>query len=195
MFRKLFCILTVVAAIVVVGFGIPVLAQDVCVTDYIANLAQPTTVAELRQYIDDLRDVLRECDPVADDVIEVDVLRSADFDEFHHDDYGCYAGVTYGQRTDGVLVYATVEGDGNANVLVELKEPGSKKFEEADEVDLKTFVDAPDTGYYRHVWDTTQFMPRGRYEFRYEAFVAADPITIAFDAEHNSVYRITIYCN
>lgn len=168
-------------------------AQDVCVEEAFANSAMPTTIAEARQLLEDLREVLAECDPPSEGAVELDVLRELSLDGMYQDEYGCYAGVSYGRRASKPEIYVIIVGDGNANYLLELKRPGSEKWREASDVNLRTFVDDPDTGYYIHEWDGYNW-PKGRYEVRYEAFVGASPITLAFDAEYDSRYRIDIAC-
>ena len=189
MFRKLFCILTLVAAIVVVGIGIPVLAQDVCVTDYIANLAQPTTVAELRQYIDDLREVLSECDPVSEDAIEIEVQAVADYDDTYEDENGCNTFVFLGARTDSPIIFGMITGNSKISSLMERKMPGESKYEAADRTDDETLDDI-----MMHLWDDNHQLPKGRYELRYESFIGAEPITIAFEVEHNAEHRFVVIC-
>lgn len=169
------------------------IAQDICVENALANSAMPTTIAEARQLITDLRQILLECDPPAEGVIELDVMREVNVDGMFLDDYGCYAGVSYGRRAEKPEIYVIIVGDGNANYLLELKRPGSQKFRKATDVDLRTFVDDPESAYYIHEWDGYNW-PKGRYEVRYEAFVGADPVTLAFEAEYDSRYRIDIYC-
>lgn len=170
-----------------------IVAQDVCIEEAFANSAMPTTIAEARQLLADLREVLAECDPPSEGVIELDVLRELSVDGMYEDEYGCYAGVSFGTRASRPDIFVVVQGDGNANYLLELKRPGSQKWRAATDVNLKTFVDDPDQGFYLHEWDGYNW-PKGRYEVRYEAFVGANPVTIAFDAEHNSRYRIDIAC-
>ncbi len=170
-----------------------IVAQDICVEEAFANSAMPTTIAEARQLLQDLREVLAECDPPSEGAIELDVLRELSVDGMYEDEYGCYVGVSFGTRSSRPDVFVVVQGDGNANYLLELKRPASQKWRAATDVDLKTFVDNPDQGFYLHEWDGYNW-PKGRYEVRYEAFVGANPVTIAFDAEHNTRYRIDIAC-
>ena len=170
-----------------------IVAQDICVEEAFANSAMPTTITEARQLLADLREVLAECDPPSEGIIELDVLREISFDGMYEDEYGCYVGVSYGTRASRPDIFVVVVGDGNASYLLELKRPGSQKWRAAADVSLKTFVDNPDKGFYLHEWDGYNW-PKGRYEVRYEAFVGANPVTIAFDAEHNSRYRIDIAC-
>ena len=177
----------------VLAFGTATVAQDICVEEAFANSAMPTTIAEARQMLADLREVLAECDPPSEGAVELDVLRELSRDGMYEDEYGCYAGVSYGTRASRPDIFVVVRGDGNANYLLELKRPGSQKWRVATDVDLKTFVDDPSQGFYLHEWDGYNW-PKGRYEVRYEAFVGANPVTIAFDAEHNSRYRIDIAC-
>ncbi len=168
-------------------------AQDICVEEAFANSVMPTTIAEARQLLQDLREVLAECDPPSEGTIELDVLREPSLAGMYEDEYGCYVGVSYGTRASRPNIYVVVVGDGNANYLLELKRPGSQKWRIASDIKLDTFVDKPDTSFYRHEWDGYNW-PKGRYEIRYEAFVGANPTTIAFDAEHDSRYRIDIVC-
>ncbi len=192
MTSKTICLSIVVFSIILTGIA-TVSAQDVCVEEAFANSAMPTTIAEARQLLADLHEVLAECDPPSDGVIELDVLRELSVDGMYHDEYGCFVGVSYGQRSSRPEIYVIIVGDGNANFLLELKRPGSQKWRAASDVDLRTFVDDPDTGYYIHEWDGYNW-PKGRYEVRYEAFVGANPVAIAFNAEHDSRYRIDIAC-
>ena len=120
-------------------------------------------------------------------------MREVSIDGMYQDEYGCYAGVSYGRRAAKPEIDVIIVGDGNANYLLELKRPGSQKWRKATDVDLRTFVDDPDTAYYIHEWDGYNW-PKGRYEIRYEAFVGANPVTLAFDAEYDSQYRIDIAC-
>ncbi len=124
-----------------------IVAQDVCVEEAFANSALPTTIAEARQLLTDLREVLAECDPPSEGVIELDVLRELSADGMYKDEYGCYVGVSYGTRASRPEIYVIVVGDGNANYLLELKRPGSQKWRKASDINLRTFVDDPDTGY------------------------------------------------
>ena len=183
----------VATLVAVYVFAATTSAQDVCVEEAFKYSAMPTTIAEARQLLEDLRTVLSECDPPSEAAIELDVLRELDIDGMYHDEYGCFAGVSYGTRASRPEIYVVIVGDGKANFLLELKRPGSQKWRKAADVDLRTFVDDPDTGYYMHQWDGYNW-PHGRYEVRYEAFVGASPVTIAFDAEHDSRYRIDIAC-
>ncbi len=192
MISKSICLSILVVCIILTGVA-AVSAQDVCVEEAFANSAMPTTIAEARQLLADLREVLAECDPPSEGVIELDVLREISLDGMYEDEYGCYVGVTYGTRASRPDIFVVVVGDGNANYLLELKRPGSQKWRAAADVDLKTFVDDPDESFYLHEWDGYNW-PKGRYEVRYEAFVGANPVTIAFDAEHNTRYRIDIAC-
>ncbi len=185
--------LTILAIPISVVYLSTAFAQDVCVEEAFANSAMPTTIAEARQLLSDLRDVLAECDPPSEGAIELDVMRQVNIDGMHADEYGCYAGISYGQRAEKPEIYVIVVGDGNANFLLELKRPGSQLWREASDVNLRTFVDDPDTSYYIHEWDGYNW-PKGRYEVRYEAFVGADPVTVAFNAEYDSRYRIDIAC-
>lgn len=185
--------LSILAILIMLSGGGLVTAQDICVEEAFANSAMPTTIAEARQLLHDLREVLAECDPPSEGAIELDVLRELSRDGMYEDEYGCYAGVSYGTRAPRPEIYVIVVGDGKANYLLELKRPGSQKWREATDVNLRTFVDDPDTGYYIHEWDGYNW-PKGRYEVRYEVFVGANPVTIAFDAEHDSRYRIDIAC-
>ncbi len=194
MFKKMLGLAALLVLWLVLLCGAAVMAQDVCVTEYMANLATPTTVTELRQYLEDIRQVLRECDPPPEGITEVEVQRKADLDLFEKDEYGCYAGVTFGERNVLPYVYATAEGDAHENVLIKLKKPGETKFEAASEVEARTYLNAPDKAFNFHSWGNRS-MPKGSYEVQYEAFVAADPVTLAFDVEHNSNYRIHIYCD
>lgn len=171
----------------------PVAAQDVCVEEALMNYAMPTTIAEARQMLEDLREVLADCDPPSEGAVELDVLRELSLDGLYEDEHGCYVGVSYGTRSSKPEIYVVIAGDGMANYLLELKRPSSQKWRAATDVSLKTFIDDPDQGFYLHEWDGYNW-PKGRYEVRYEAFVGANPVTIAFDAEHNSRYRIDIAC-
>ena len=140
-----------------------IVAQDICVEEAFANSAMPTTIAEARQLLQDLREVLAECDPPSEGAIELDVLRELSVDGMYEDEYGCYVGVSYGTRSSRPDIYVIVVGDGNANYLLELKRPGSQKWRQASDINLRTFVDNPDTGYYIHEWDGYNW-PKGRYE-------------------------------
>lgn len=192
MISKSLCLSIIVLCIILTGVA-AVSAQDVCVEEALANSAMPTTIAEARQLLADLREVLAECDPPSEGVIELDVLRELNIDGMYEDEYGCYVGVSFGTRASRPDVFVVVQGDGNANYLLELKRPGSQKWRAATDVNLKTFVDDPDQGFYLHEWDGYNW-PKGQYEVRYESFVGASPVTIAFDAEHNTRYRIDIAC-
>ena len=185
--------LSIIAIWIMLIGGGPVSAQDICVEEAFANSAMPTTIAEARQLLQDLRDVLADCDPPSEGVIELDVLRELSRDGMYEDEYGCFVGVSYGTRASRPDIFVVVQGDSNANYLLELKRPGSQKWRAATDINLKTFVDDPDQGFYLHEWDGYNW-PKGRYEVRYEAFVGANPVTIAFDADHNSRYRIDIAC-
>ncbi len=192
MISKSLCLSIIVLCIFLTSVA-AVSAQDVCVEEAFANSAMPTTIAEARQLLADLREVLAECDPPSEGVVELDVLREISLDGMYEDEYGCYVGVSFGTRASRPDVFVVVQGDGNANYLLELKRPGSQKWRAATDVNLKTFVDDPDQGFYLHEWDGYNW-PKGQYEVRYEAFVGANPVTIAFDAEHNTRYRIDIAC-
>ena len=193
MFKKLLSLAALALWLVVLVSGTTVAAQDVCVTNAMANLATPTTVTELRQYLEDIRQVLSECDPPSEGAIEVEVQHSKDFSLFEQDENGCIAGVSYGVRTRKPIVYGDVSGSGFLNTLVELKEPGKSRFKAPTESEVKAYVDSPDEYFQFHSWSNS-FMSKGRYEFRYEAFIGADPVILAFEAEHNAVHWINIYC-
>ena len=174
----------------IVGAGIPTVAQDVCVTDYMGNLGLPSTVAELRQYINDLREVLRECDPVSDEVIEVQPSVKLDDDGFIEDDHGCLAGILIGARTAKPTLYGLAGGDSRLGMLFEMKKPNSSRFTAAEHDE---FLSDQMDEINIHVWDNASW-PKGRYEVRYEPFIGADAVTLAFDVEHNAEYRIAIIC-
>ena len=193
MFKKMLGLAALALWLVLLVNGAAVMAQDVCVTEYMANLATPTTVTELRQYLEDIRQVLSECDPVSEGAIEVEVQQRKDLSLFERDENGCYAGVSYGVRTRKPIVYSDVSGLGFLNTLVELKEPGESRFKVSTESETKTYVDSTDEYFQFHGWGDS-FMSKGRYEFRYEAFIGADPVILAFEAEHNAVHWINIYC-
>lgn len=193
MFKKMLSLAALALWLVLLVNGAAIMAQDVCVTEYMANLATPTTVTELRQYLEDIRQVLSECDPPSEGAIEVEVQRSKDFSLFERDENGCYAGVSYGVRTRKPIVYGDVSGPGFLNTLVELKEPGESRFKAPTESETTTYVDNPDEYFQHHNWGHS-YMSKGRYEFRYEAFIGADPVILAFEAEHNAVHFVSIYC-
>ena len=192
MFKKLVSMAMLVLWLVVLVNGAAVMAQDVCVTEYMANLATPTTVTELRQYLEDIRQVLSECDPVSENVIEIEVQHLHDLSPAR-DENGCYASVYYGARTRKPVVYGNVSGSGFTFTLVELKEPGEIRFKAPTESETKTYADNPNGYFQFHSWGDS-FMSKGRYEFRYEAFIGADPVILAFEAEHNAVHWISIHC-
>lgn len=190
MFKKMLSLAALALWLVLLVNGAAVMAQDVCVTEYMANLATPTTVTELRQYLEDIRQVLSECDPVSENVIEVEPSHDPDFVE---DDNGCYASVDYGVRTRKPVVYGAVSGPSFLNTLVELKEPGERRFKAPTESESRAYTDDPDEYFRFHRWGDSS-MSKGRYEVRYEAFIGADPVILAFEAEHNAVHWINIYC-
>lgn len=192
MFKKMLSLATLILWLVLLVNGAAVMAQDVCVTNAMANLATPTTVTELRQYLEDIRQVLSECDPVSEGAIEVEILRDWDYDLVERDANGCYAAVVYGPRLDGPIVQATVEGKGHRSTFIELKEPGASTYA-ASEIEFRTF-DNSDVPYASHNWGE-RFMSTGRYEVRYEAFIGADPVTLAFEVEYNAWHRIQILCS
>ena len=192
MFKKMLGLAALALWLVLLVNGAAVMAQDVCVTEYMANLATPTTVTELRQYLEDIRQVLRECDPPSEGAIEVEILRDWDYDLVERDANGCYAAVVYNRRLDGPFVFATVEGKGHRSTLVELKEPGASAYV-TSEIEIGPFANSDELHAY-HNWGE-RFMPTGRYEVRYEAFIGADPVTLAFEVEHNAEHRIQIYCS
>ena len=171
-----------------------------------ANLATPTTVTELRQYLEDIRRVLSECDPVSEGAIEVEVQHKNDASLFERDENGCYAGIHYGARTSKPIVYASVSGSGFLTTMVELKRPPGFRwqdessaivdgflFEAPTESETKAYANNPNEYFQFHSWGNS-YMSKGRYEVRYEAFIGTEPVTLAFEVEHNAVHWITIHC-
>ena len=183
-------VIIVAVYLVIAGAGIPVRAQDVCVTDYMANLALPTTVVELRQYIDDLRTVLSECDPVSSEVIEVVPLTRLDDDDFIEDEHGCAIAILIGARTPKPVIYGLAGGDGRLGMLFEMKKPSSSTFITGSHDE---FLSDQMEDINIHSWDE-RTMRKGRYEVRYEPFIGANPVTLAFDVEHNAEYRVVLIC-
>ena len=182
----------VVAFLIMLMGSATSIAQDICVENALANSAMPTTIAEARQLMTDLRQILSECDPSSEGAIEVEILRDWDFDLAERDANGCYAAVVYGPRLDGPVVHATVEGKGHRSTFIELKKPGAGAYA-ASEIEFRTF-DNSDVPYADHTWGT-RFMPTGKYEVRYEAFIGADSVTLAFEVEYDAVHRIQIFCS
>lgn len=190
MFKKWCSVIILVVSLMIVGVGIPAVAQDVCVTDYMANLALPTTVTELRQYIKDLREVLSECDPVSEEVIEVEPKANLQDDDFGEDEEnGCLYGILIGSRESSPEIFGMAGGETRLNMLFEMKKPGQSKFEEA-RFDKHMSDQIDDINI--HLWDGP--FRKGRYEVRYEAFIGAEPVTLAFDVEHNAEYRVAVLC-
>lgn len=172
------------------GYG--AMAQDVCVTDYMANLASPTTVSELRQYIDDLREVLSECDPVAENVKEVEPKGNPKADDLGEDDNGCLYGIVIVSRKSSPEIFGMAQGERGRAVFFEMKKPGQSKFEEARYDKHMSDQMGDDIYTYLWVWDGP--FRKGRYEVRYEAFVGAEPVTLAFDVEYNAEYFVLVSC-
>ncbi len=114
MISKSLCLSIIVLCIFLTSVA-AVSAQDVCVEEAFANSAMPTTIAEARQLLADLREVLAECDPPSEGVVELDVLREISLDGMYEDEYGCYVGVSFGTRASRPDVFVVVQGDGNAN--------------------------------------------------------------------------------
>ena len=191
MFKKLVSMAMLVLWLVVLVNGAAVMAQDVCVTEYMANLATPTTVTELRQYLEDIRQVLSECDPVSENVIEIEPSANLDEDDFIEDDNGCLAGILIGARESEPDIFGMAGGDSRLGMLFELKKPGASRFKEASP---NEFMSDQIDDINVHTWDDSN-MPKGRYEVRYEAFIGADPVTLAFEVEHNAEYRIAVFCD
>ena len=190
MFKKLLSLAALALWLVVLVSGTTVAAQDVCVTNAMANLATPTTVTELRQYLEDIRQVLNECDPVSEGVIEIEPSANMKADDMVEDDNGCLAGILIGARESQPDLFGMVGGDSRLGMLFELKKPGESRFIEASLNESK-FDQIDDINV--HTWDDSN-MPKGRYEVRYEAFIGADPVTLAFEVKHNAEYRIVVIC-
>ena len=190
MFKKLVSMAMLVLWLVVLVNGAAVMAQDVCVTEYMANLASPTTVTELRQYLEDIRQVLSECDPVSENVIEIEPLPNPDVEDFVEDGNGCYVGLILGQREPKPDIFGAAGGNSRLGFLFEMKKPGASRFEEAS---MNEFMTDQIDDINIHTWDDDD-MPKGRYEVRYEAYIGADPVTLAFEVEHNAEYRIAVLC-
>ncbi len=190
MFKKCFIMVVVTLSLVLVGAA-AVLAQDSCVTDFVANIVLPNTVEELRQYIDDLRGVLDECDPLPDNVIEVKPVPAEIFNEedILTDEYGCRSVIAMMGRSSISAVSAAAHGSIRDSMLFEMKKPGESRFREGEVASEMRYGDKD-----VHIWDDEVF-PKGRYVLRYKPFIGADPVTLAFDVEHNTVYSLEIYCD
>ena len=187
MFKKMLGLVALVLWFVLLVNGAAVMAQDVCVTNAMANLATPTTVTELWQYLEDIRQVLSECDPVSEGAIEVEP--SHDLDNEYEDENGCFAGILIGKRESKPRIVGMAAGDAKLGALFEMKKPGAYSFKEAS---LNEFISDQLDDISVHTWDDD--MPKGRYEVRYEAYIGADPVTLAFEVEHNAEYRIAVLC-
>ena len=189
MFKRWCSVFILVFLMLVVGIGTPVLAQDVCVTDYMANLALPTTVTELRQYIKDLREVLSECDPVSEEVVMLEVQAVLNIEDTYEDENGCNVLVFLAERTNSPTVLGMMSGNSKISSLMERKLPGQSDFEAADRTDDDSIDDI-----MLHLWDDSRRLPKGRYEMRYESFIGADQVTLAFEVEHNAQHRFVVIC-
>lgn len=188
MFKKMLGLATLALWLVLLVNGTAVMAQDVCVTEYMANLATPTTVTELRQYLEDIRQVLSECDPVSEGAIEIEVQPVADLEDSFEDENGCDVIVFLGQRTARPEIYGLSAGDGRISSFMEMKKPGESTFKGTDRTNDEALDDI-----VLHIWDDSG-MPKGRYEIRYEAFIGADPVILAFEVEHNAEHRVVVSC-
>lgn len=189
MFKKCFSMVVVALSLVLAG-GTVVLAQDSCVKELEANFAQPSTVEKLRQYIDDLRGVLDECDPLPVDVIEVLPATSDRWDEEDvlTDKYGCLVVIARAQRLSSPVIRGIARGRSKSTVLFEMKKPGERWFREG-----KLSPELSDEIFDYHIWEYEVF-PKGRYELRYEPYIGTDPVTLAFDVEHNTLYGLLVDC-
>ncbi len=189
MFKKCFIMVVVTLSLVLAG-GTAVLAQDSCVTELGANFAQPSTVAALYQYILDMHGVLEECDPLPGNVIEMVPITSDKWDEedILTDKYGCLVVIGMAQRLSLPVVRGIARGRNRSSVLFEMKKPGERWFREGE-----FSSELSDDSFDFHIWDDEVF-PKGRYELRYEPFIGADPVTLAFDVEHNTLYGLLVDC-
>ena len=190
MVKKCFSMVVVMLSLVLAG-GTAVFAQDSCVTEQMATLAQPSTVAELRQYIDDLDGVLDTCDPLPDDVIEVEPVPVEIFneEEILTDEHGCRSVIAMMGRWPIAAVSAAAHGSIRDSILFKMKKPGESRFREGEVASEMSYEDKD-----IHIWDDEVF-PKGRYVLRYEPFIGANPVTLAFDVEHNTVYSLEIFCD